>query len=487
MAGNVKISGVWQNIQQPSVKIAGSWKQVTQAWVKVSGTWVSWFVSTITDAFGRANTVTGLGIADSGQAWVATRGNWFVDTFKAKSTDTPTNYPIAGVDAGSSNATIDLDTTGNGAGAAFWITDTANWHGVVPYQGTTTTYSQSCSAFSQQNNGYSCGGSYSQTGPTYSCGGSYSQTGPSYSCGGSYAQAGGGYYCGGSTTFGAAYTCSQLTQTGPSYSCGGPLSYYTSTACSGGYQTSQTGPFYSCVGPTFSSEICSVGYSRGYIGGGIYYQYCSVGTYTAYYCQGAIYGPYYGTAYACPGGLYEQGYTTCEYDTIGPTYGYTCSGTTSSYQTSSCNLPVQNGYYPSCTNPQGPTYGQTCSNVVGPTYGQTCSNIVGPNYSSTCSGGYYQTSATSAGTQYLRLIKSVANTVTTVVDQAVSTAIASIKVILSGNGITARAYTSAGQNTQTGSDLTATSTAGGTTHGIILAPGGYTQSTTIDNFTVSIS
>jgi hypothetical protein len=463
MAGNVKVSGVWQNIQQPSVKIAGSWKQVTQAWVKVSGAWVSWFVSTISDAFGRADTVTGLGIADSGQAWVATRGNWFVNLFKAKSTDTPSNYPIAGVDAGSSNATITLDTDGNGAGAAFWITDTANWHGVVPFQGTTTSYSQNCTSFSQVNNGYTCGGSYSQTGPTYTCGGSY-------------AQAGGGYYCGGSVTFGTGYTCSgSVVQTGPSYSCTGPLTYFTYEVCNGGYQTSQTGPFYSCVGPTFSSEICSVGYSRGYIGSGIFYQYCSVGTYTAYYCQGSIYGPYYGTAYACPGGFSTAGSTTCDYDTIGPTYGYSCQGTVSSYQTSSCNNPIQNSYYPQCTNTQGPTYGQTCSNPVG------------PNYSSTCSGGYYQGSSTSAGTQYLRLIKSVANTVTTVVDQAVTTAIASIKVILSGNSITASAYTSAGQTTQTGSNLVATSTAGGTTHGIILAPGGYTQSTTIDNVTVSIS
>lgn len=95
-----------------------------------------------------------------------------------------------------------------------------------------------------------------------------------------------------------------------------------------------------------------------------------------------------------------------------------------------------------------------------------------------------------AGSRYLRLIKSVANTVTTVADGAISSAAASIKVIVnSGGTITASAYTAAGQVTQTGSNLvnTPSSPTKATKHGILLAPGGASQATTVDNITLKIT
>ena len=91
------------------------------------------------------------------------------------------------------------------------------------------------------------------------------------------------------------------------------------------------------------------------------------------------------------------------------------------------------------------------------------------------------------GTRYLRLIKSVANTVTTVLDTAVASAIASIQVNISGTGLILRAYSSAAQNTQIGTDITYTAT-GATTatqHGLLLAPGGFDQGTVVDNLTIN--
>jgi hypothetical protein len=111
------------------------------------------------------------------------------------------------------------------------------------------------------------------------------------------------------------------------------------------------------------------------------------------------------------------------------------------------------------------------------TYSQTCTA-----YSQTFTGYTY-----SAGSRYLRLIKSVANTVTTVADSAIASAAASIKVVInSGGTITSSAYTSAGQVSQTGSDFvnTPVSPTKGTKHGILLAPGGINTATTVDNLTI---
>jgi hypothetical protein len=112
-------------------------------------------------------------------------------------------------------------------------------------------------------------------------------------------------------------------------------------------------------------------------------------------------------------------------------------------------------------------------------------------YTSNCSA-YTQGSSVgySAGSRYLRLLKSVSNTVTTVADSAIAAAAASIKVVVTSGGlITASAYTGAGQVTQTGSNLTNTpvSPTKATKHGILLAPGGVTQATTVDNITLKMT
>ena len=85
----------------------------------------------------------------------------------------------------------------------------------------------------------------------------------------------------------------------------------------------------------------------------------------------------------------------------------------------------------------------------------------------------------------LSLIKSIANTVTTVTTQALSSAAASIRVILNGLSITATGYSASDQGGSTLGTLTNTATGATTTskHGIILIPSTL-QETTVDNFSV---
>jgi hypothetical protein len=107
-------------------------------------------------------------------------------------------------------------------------------------------------------------------------------------------------------------------------------------------------------------------------------------------------------------------------------------------------------------------------------------------YTSACTS-YYQTSATSAGSSYLRLLRSVSGTVSTVVDSIIAATPFSIRVaVTSGGTITAKAFTGFGQVTQTGGDLvnTPASPTKATKHGMIVSPGGWSQGTSFDNITI---
>lgn len=158
----------------------------------------------------------------------------------------------------------------------------------------------------------------------------------------------------------------------------------------------------------------------------------------------------------------------------------TCTAWSSGYN------PFYQVYYSGCSAWTGG--GSVCN---GWTSGSSCSSYTATSvcnsYTATSScTSYTQGTSNSAGTIALRLIKSVTNTITTVLDQTLPSLPASVKLITSGTSITGRAYSGAGQVTQIGTDLTSTQTAGGTKHGIILAPGGYTQGTTVDNITISV-
>ena len=271
--------------------------------MKILGVIASSVFKIFTDNFNRT-TSGSLGTPSGGGAWSAIRGVWFANGSKATSSGTATDYPIATSDIYTTAPTILLDVDGNGVGASFWVSDSSNWWGVVPWQATasTTNYTANCNSYVQ--------------------------------------------------------TC---------------VTYTNSTNCI---------------------------------------------AYTSY--------------------------------TVNNRYG-TYAAKCVQFQTQA----ICNGYGSSCNS-----------------------------YTQGSSVSY------SAGSRYLRLLKSVSNTVTTVADGAISSAAASIKVVVNSGGlITASAYTSAGQVTQTGSDLTNTpsSPTKATKHGILLAPGGVTQATTVDNITLKMT
>jgi hypothetical protein len=173
-----------------------------------------------------------------------------------------------------------------------------------------------------------------------------------------------------------------------------------------------------------------------------------------------------GPGYSC--GAYGSG-SACNAYGAGP-YTVDCIAYDYTYAYVFCGAFARGGGGTVCT---GYTATTVCTSSLGPFYGSACS-------------AYTSASATSAGTKTLRLLKSVANTITTVVDQTIASLPASLQLITSGTSITGRAYTNAGQSVQIGTDLVTTQTAGGTRHGLILAPGGYTQGTTVDNLTIKL-
>jgi len=278
--------------------------------MRILGIVASSVFKTFIDNFNRS-TSGSLGTPSGGGVWIATSGTWSADGSKATSATAASSYPIASAELYTNAPTIDLDTDGAGAGVAFWVQDSSNWYGVVPWRATDTVYSQ------QANYGSQCN--------------AYSQT------------------------------CNAYTQVGP--------------ICTGAYSIFTNNRY---------------------------------GKYTLY-CR-------------------------------------------------------EFAYQSSCS-----AYGSLCN-----AYSQTTS--------------YSQITSYAQGQRYLRLLRNVGGTVSTVTDQAVNAAVASIKVIVNSAGaITARAYSSAGQTNQTGSDLTNTpvSPTRATKHGIILAPSGSdTQQTKVDNLSM---
>jgi hypothetical protein len=222
--------------------------------------------------------------------------------------------------------------------------------------------------------------------------------------------------------------------------------------------------------------------------------------------------PWQDTNYSSSCAAYSQVCTSASYYSVctSSSYGSTCTSPFSGYSTSCSSY----GYFASCNGyGYGRNYGSGGAYYVACTAGYsqqfTCTAYTSVAYSGcsaygqtyscdaygqsgTCTGygsscnTYSQTS--SAGTTYLRLVKSVTNVVTTVVDQAVTAAIASLKLVISNGVITAKAYSSTGQVTQTGTDLvnTPTTPTTATKHGLVLAPGGYTQGAIADNLTISM-
>jgi len=259
--------------------------------------------------------------------------------------------------------------------------------------------------------------------------------------------------------------------------------------------------FYSCCQGTmnasnsFQYSCCTGNYNQGYT---------ATGT-NAATCPG-------GFAYdACPCGTYNQGYTAGYY------VWYTCGGSGNAAPASSCGLT----YYDAlacggCKRNSTPYYNQgncTCSGstyciggyVAGNPYSQwvpgtcnqtgTCTGFnasnCNSNYAANCCAAYNATTYYSCNcvtNNSIKLIKSIAGTISTVATFALTGTVAGFRTILSGNTVTVKAYSGSGYTSQIGADQSTTVSGYSKTkkHGILKAPTTYSaaQGSEIDEFRV---
>lgn len=257
----------------------------------------------------------------------------------------------------------------------------------------------------------------------------------------------------------------------PSGSCCSGVSSSSSSSCSGGFVSNTSNPPGSCCSSVFT-----------YAG----YTYSPTVSTTG----GNYYGP--ASSYTKPVNL--RGTNQCStalstlcggsgqcFDTYSASYVCCSPYTITTY---SCYTPVTTVY----TCPSGGTYNSgTGLCEVPTTYGCYTSFVTTTTYS--C-----YTGTTTTYDSSIRIVSSVSGTVavdsTTSLGTSTSSnpAIASIQVTTSGNTITARGYSSAGQTTQLGSTITRTpsSPTTGTSIGIIKAPSDIGQSSTVDNYSVDV-
>jgi hypothetical protein len=382
----------------------------------------------ITDTFTR--TVSGLlGTADTGQTWTTLRGTWFANGSQAQSNDAGSTYALATVSLGSANATVSASVSG-GVGVSFWATDSGSWFAVVPYynQTSSSVYNACC------------------TTTTVCSPNTYTNT----------------------TNYGAA-NCSPVSNT-----------------------------TYSSVGSASIDRPCPVGQDHISCTGTYFFNTCYAKTYT---CPS---GQYYNGAGSClyTVGGYPSGVTpTCFNNATVAPYVYSCPyscdqgsavlgqdigrvtntcycGTTTTTYTCTCSSGT-----PSCSS--GCTSSsQTCSTTVT----GSCSNpncvACGGGTANVCNGCF---ETVYSQFYYLRMYSSVAGSVTqAVADVNVGQAIGSIKVITSGTGVTAQAY-SGNLTGSIGNAMTHTSSATkGTSHGIIKTTSDYSQGSVADNFSAQV-
>lgn len=368
----------------------------------------------------------------------------------------------------------------SGVGPAFWVTDSGNYWAVVK---NTTNLCQTCTACGSYNSCTYCS-SYSY-GADSSCGcASYT----TQSCCTSYSY--GEHSSCGCASYSTSSCCSQYgtctvcTSYG-TQSCCTEYGYYA--CCTAGYSDyyytcCQAYSSYTCCtdGFTFYSYSCCAAYGYSAYKGGV--------TCIQYYACSQYVCTTYGTCSQC------SSYGTCVVSTClgyGPclqciAYG-SCTVCTGYGEQSCCTAYTtctscsQNN---SCTYCSG--YG-TCT-VCGQ-YNQ-CSHCSGYSYGADSSCGcasYYTYNCDCTDHHKIDLIKKVGGT-ETVVDSTtnLTTDIKGIKVTLSGNNITAQAYSDVNYSNQVGSNLTSNHPGQKSKeHGIISRASNASQGYTIDEFRVN--
>lgn len=380
----------------------------------------------------------------------------------------------------STDAVLKAKNPASGIGPAFWVTDSGNYWAVVK---NTTNLCQTCTACGSYNSCSYCS-SYSY-GSDSSCGcASYTTT----SCCNSYAY---GQHsscgCASYTTqsccngYGTCTVCNSYT----TQSCCTSYGYYA--CCSAGYSDY----YYTCCSYYYSYTCCTNEYT--------YYSYscCSAYTYNAYK-GGVICSTYYlcavtscsayGSCQAC------GGYTTCVVSTC---LGYGACLQCTGYGTCTvCNGYAQQSCCTSYTSCTVCSVNNNCTYCNG--YG-SCTVCGAYNQCTYCSGysygahsscgcaSYYTFSCSCTDHHKIDLVKKVGGTETVVSSTTNQTTdIKGIQVTLSGNNITAKAYSDVNLTSQVGSDLTSThSGQKSKEHGIISRASNASQGYTIDEFRVN--
>jgi hypothetical protein len=199
--------------------------------------------------------------------------------------------------------------------------------------------------------------------------------------------------------------------------------------------------------------------------------------------------------------LYQSTYSTPNYTTnVG---GYNCN----SYNTPAFICNAYSANFCSATGYAGPYCGAWNSNNIrnaaycryyyynSYTYYYACGTTCNSSqyFPSTCNSysPYYYTYQ--SGTNYfypqsLRILQSVGNVVTQIASTQVgdNATINGLKALISGNQITARAYSDANMTSQVGGSLvyTATGATVTTEYGLLLTPSAYNQGNAVDNIVV---
>jgi hypothetical protein len=138
MAIGSKVSGQFKSASNLYAKVDGGWKPARSGFIKVAGVWKQFWAAEIKDSFGRANTASSLGTADSGTAWDVLRGVWRIQNNAANTTSAKTEYPLAVIDMGVSDFELQANELSPGMGVVVRAFDANNWTAIYPYYNQTS-------------------------------------------------------------------------------------------------------------------------------------------------------------------------------------------------------------------------------------------------------------------------------------------------------------------------------------------------------------
>lgn len=138
MAIGSKVSDNFKSATGLFAKVDGGWKKAQFGYVKVDGQWKQFWAADLKDTFSRADTTSGLGTTESGQAWNIVSSQWRINNGFANTTGAKTDYPLAVVDLGFYDFVGKANEMSPGMGFVFNYQDTNNWWAVLPYYNQTS-------------------------------------------------------------------------------------------------------------------------------------------------------------------------------------------------------------------------------------------------------------------------------------------------------------------------------------------------------------